>query len=100
LRVPHPNKRYIFHAALATVAGIQLVFLDVADTLVSGKVHNLTTGDATYLTGVGTAGQRPKIMTNADGIARNLAMPLDLNMVFMVMDIWGSLRIKEKGFTL
>jgi hypothetical protein len=43
-------------------------------------------GQTTYSIGVGTAAQRPKIMTNANSIVRNLAIPLGLEMVLMMMD--------------
>jgi hypothetical protein len=49
----------------------------------------------TYLVGVGTAAQRPKNITNANSIARNLAIPLDLNMVLMARRVFQQ---RKKGF--
>jgi hypothetical protein len=49
----------------------------------------------TYLIGVGTAAQRPKNMTNSNSMAKNMAIPLDLNMVLMAR---GMYQQRKKGF--
>lgn len=89
--IAHPDKRYTLQAARTIAAGVQFDILEVANSLVSGKVHITTCamGQTTYLFDVGTAAQRPKIMTNANSVAKNLAILLDLKIVLMVMDTQG-----------
>lgn len=48
----------------------------------------------TYLVGVGTAAQKLKNVTNANSIARNLAIPLGLNMMLMAREVFQQ---REKG---